>query len=290
MSLEEAFLPHTPRHKEINIPIGTTFNRWKTISNLVFTASRYRSKRGKIVPINEWHVHIQCQCPKKTIAFKPLADLKHIKSCGCWEKDRPKGTHNKCKDPLYYTWINMKRRGNVCESWIDNFQYFYDWAVNNGYKKGLQLAKKDYNGAYSPDNCLFTSHQYTCNNHKRNRRIGLIIDGKYIEKTASEWSRVDGCSVSPDVICIRIDRGYDPYLAVFEESLIKIKITAWGENKFLTDWFKDSRNKCPNLGTLSARIRAGFLPEKAMLIPLNRMELQLERQLMKWKRLSLLLG
>ena len=40
----------------------------------------------------------------------------------------------------------------VCDEWKD-FQAFYDWAMANGYKKGLTVDRLDPDKGYSPENC-----------------------------------------------------------------------------------------------------------------------------------------
>lgn len=107
------------------------------------------------------------------------------KSCGC-QGARIKikflnMTHNKTKHPLFDVWRSMKQRCNnpkatgyiyygyrgisVCKEWR-NFESFYDWAQNNGYKKGLQIDRIDTNGNYAPSNCRFVSSKI----NNRNRR------------------------------------------------------------------------------------------------------------------------
>ena len=47
----------------------------------------------------------------------------------------------------------------VCDEWKNDYQKFLDWALNNGWAKGLQL-DKDINGngkLYSPECCLWVT-------------------------------------------------------------------------------------------------------------------------------------
>src|SRR5690625_110605 len=47
----------------------------------------------------------------------------------------------------------------VCEEWnnFDKFLNFYHWAMENGYKEGLQLDRIDVDEDYSPENCRWVT-------------------------------------------------------------------------------------------------------------------------------------
>ena len=73
--------------------------------------------------------------------------------------------------PLYRLFYNIKTRCynasnhnypfyqgkgiKVCDEWLDNVKTFYDWAINNGWEKGLSIDRIDSSKDYSPDNCRF---------------------------------------------------------------------------------------------------------------------------------------
>ncbi len=77
--------------------------------------------------------------------------------------------------PLYQVWANMKQRCHnerhiqypeyggrsigVCQEWQNDFLFFYDWAIENGWAEGLEIDRKDNDGNYSPDNCRFVTRR-----------------------------------------------------------------------------------------------------------------------------------
>jgi hypothetical protein len=55
----------------------------------------------------------------------------------------------------------------VCNEWLES-SVFIEWALNNGYKEGLEINRIDNNGNYNPDNCNFVDH-FINNQNKRNK-------------------------------------------------------------------------------------------------------------------------
>lgn len=118
----------------------------------------------------------KCDCGNEKII--QLSSLRGglTKSCGCLSSELTtlKNTrHNLSKHPLYKVWKTMKHRClnpnaehfaryggrgiSVCAEWLNDFQNFYNWAVANGYQKGLQLDRIDNDGDYEPNNCRFAT-------------------------------------------------------------------------------------------------------------------------------------
>ena len=85
--------------------------------------------------------------------------------------------------PLYYRWESMKSRCyrksdkdypnyggrgiTMCDEWRYDFWAFADWAMENGYRDGLTIDRKDNDKGYSPDNCRWIT-RYEQNQNKRN--------------------------------------------------------------------------------------------------------------------------
>jgi hypothetical protein len=148
----------------------------------------------------------QCRCGVEFITRVDRAKALRVKSCGCSKADFQReafGTHGLSKHPLYRVWYNMllrcynpntdnysdygDRGATVCDEWKDSFEAFYHWAINGGYKLGLEL-DKDLLGRgsliYSPSTCCFLTPKEN-SRHKRNNQFSLLDGVKMIDTDAS---------------------------------------------------------------------------------------------------------
>ena len=85
-------------------------------------------------------------------------------------------THRLSAHPLYTIWKDMRRRCysetradykfygargvTICAEWRNDFKAFYDWALSNGWEKGLSIDKDKLSIAakvYSPNTCRWIS-------------------------------------------------------------------------------------------------------------------------------------
>ena len=115
-----------------------------------------------------------CDCGNKTTVYAGHLKSGHTTSCGCHRAETMSdlfSTHRMAGTPLYRMWHNMRTRCNysksdhyfsygergivVCDEWEHSFEAFYEWAIQNGYKDGLSIERKDVNGNYTPENCCF---------------------------------------------------------------------------------------------------------------------------------------
>ena len=97
--------------------------------------------------------------------------------------------HGLSKHPLYFAWQDMKQRCynknrrqykhwggrgiTVCNEWLHDFKVFYNWSIENGYKKGLQIDRIDNDGNYEPNNCHFVS-QAENNRNSRTTKLDWL--------------------------------------------------------------------------------------------------------------------
>lgn len=148
-----------------------------------------------------------CDCECGYFKIVRGCDLKSgcVKSCGCLKKEQDKynlkssKTHNKSNTRLYRIWSNMKdrcinpknkrynrygERGiTFCDEWID-FENFYNWAIQNGYKENLTLDRINNDLNYCPDNCRWANSRQQA----RNRSTNIFVEYKGQEMTLIELS------------------------------------------------------------------------------------------------------
>lgn len=138
--------------------------------------------------------------------------------CDCGIHDRSK-THGLRSHRLYSILAHMKSRCynknnkdfqnyggrgiTICDEWLNDFQAFYDWSMNNGYQEGLTIDRIDVNKNYEPSNCRWVDQKVQQRN-RRNNRI-YTIDG--VSKCLSEWCEL--YNVNYDLVRGRLDYNWD---------------------------------------------------------------------------------
>ena len=111
---------------------------------------------------------------------KDLGSGKKCKSCGC-NKNK---IHGESKTKLYNVWKAMKQRCSnpnykqykdyggrgitICPEWTNDYTKFKDWALNNGYTKGLQINRIENDGNYEPSNCEWITPAKNAQNRNNN--------------------------------------------------------------------------------------------------------------------------
>lgn len=145
----------------------------------------------------------KCDCGNLTKVQTAYLNNAHTKSCGCLQKTTVT-THGKKKTKLYGVWASMKERCinikhpayenyggrgiTMCDEWREDFQTFYDWAMESGYQEGLTIDRKDNDGNYEPSNCRWVTCKIQGNNTRRNHYIEF--NGE--RHTISEWAEIKG--------------------------------------------------------------------------------------------------
>lgn len=113
-----------------------------------------------------------------------------------------RGMKERCERPNHSSYKNYGARGiSVCDSWKDDFDCFYQWAIANGYSNGLSLDRIDNDGNYCPENCRWATVKEQC----RNKRNSVITSTPIGKMTVAEYCEKTGAN--PFVLYSRIRRG-----------------------------------------------------------------------------------
>ena len=203
---------------------------------------------------------------------------------------------SRCEDDDNPQYHNYGSKGiYVCEEWHD-FNTFYEWCVDNGAEKGLQIDRIDNSGPYSPGNCRVVTRRENARNKSNNTNLTAFGDTKCL----TDWVDDPRCSVTLSTVAHRIHIGWDVEFAISTPSgLTKYKkkgdkkimlkdgtvvgtykgskrddggmtVSAWGESKTLEKWQSDSRCRVTpdDRVTVWRRInRLNWTPERALSTP-----------------------
>lgn len=145
-----------------------------------------------------------CECGNEKIIRKSDLRTGKIKSCGCIKKEilsKRQKKHGKTRTRLYRIWCNIKSRCKnkkvpcykyyggkgiiLYEEW-QNFEPFYEWAINNGYQENLTIDRIDINNNYEPKNCRWVDRKTQSRNQSTNHLITYNNETHCI----NEWAEI----------------------------------------------------------------------------------------------------
>lgn len=128
----------------------------------------------------------KCICGNQSVVRLEYLCSGHTKSCGCDVVKKlvaHRKTHGKTNTRLHGIWGGMKARCynknrksyknygalgiTVCKEWKE-FQPFYDWALENGYKEDLSIERLNPYGDYEPINCTWIPQSEQGKNKRSN--------------------------------------------------------------------------------------------------------------------------
>ncbi len=153
-----------------------------------------------------WKCRCDCGTEKDVFAVNLSRNL--TKSCGCGLRTRGGLSKHPKYTPLYQAWKHMIRRCTdpqdvqypdyggrgvqICEEWLKGPEEFTQWALDNGWKKGMHI-DKDMKGdgkLYSPATCSIVTPLQ--NARKKRNVLPITINGE--TKASTEWSEIYGVS------------------------------------------------------------------------------------------------
>lgn len=184
--------------------------------------------------------------------------------------------HGQFGTRLYNTWAHMKQRCYnpknpsyenygakgiiVCNEWQD-FEPFYNWARNNGYKDNLTIDRIDFNGNYEPANCRWATIEEQ-NNNKSDTNL-ITYNGK--TQSLSKWAKE--LNIKMTTLKARIYLSKMPLDKAFNpKNNTKKLITYNNETHSLAKWADILHMDRTTLGW---RLRHGWSIEKAFTLPVK---------------------
>lgn len=161
-------------------------------------------------------------------------------------------THGLSKHPIYAVWSGMKARCydkncfvyqfygakgiTICKEWLESFLTFYNWAIANGWEKGLSIERISVYKGYYPENCKWIPRNEQ--NWNKTDSSYLTIDGKTL--CVSQWAKIYG--IETNTIYQRIESGWPLLDAVIRPVRVRKMnptITHNGITKTLVEWSKE---------------------------------------------------
>lgn len=159
------------------------------------------------------HAYWLCRCDCGGLKFVRGSHLRsgNVTSCGCLKGNI---THGGSNTRLYNIWIGMRNRCinhsdpqyqsyggrgiQICNEW-QSFPNFRDWAMSNGYSRGLSIDRIDNDGGYCPENCRWATPLEQANNTRKNHLI--TFNGE--THSLSEWARL--LNIKQSTLSMRIN-------------------------------------------------------------------------------------
>ena len=116
---------------------------------------------------------------------------------------------SRCYLPTFSRYQYYGGKGiKMCQEWLSDFNNFYNWAMENGYRDDLTIDRIDINKDYCPENCRWVDMVVQNNNTRKNHYIEY--NGEI--KSVAEWAKI--YNIHRCVLNNRLRRGW-----TFEKSI-----------------------------------------------------------------------
>ena len=94
----------------------------------------------------------------------------------------------KCYDPKHASYDRYGAKGiTVCEEWLNSFEAFLNWSLENGYNRDLTLDRIDGTKGYYPENCRWTTIQVQALNKGLNKNNKTGYKGITFNKKTNKY-------------------------------------------------------------------------------------------------------
>ena len=185
--------------------------------------------KGRLQPLGfpfrmgrKTYVVCSCACGAVLVVRKDHMQTDNTLSCGCLHTEAAtthgmknsseyvifRGMHTRCSNLKAVNYDDYGGRGiSVCSRWFDFALFLADMGMRPGSEYSIE--RKDTNGNYEPENCMWATPVEQQNNKRSNVR--LEIEG--VVKTIANWSRESG--VPPQTIRWRLRKGWSVYDSVW---------------------------------------------------------------------------
>ena len=143
------------------------FKRKQMSEDWGMTYREFLQKLGTEAMRNGLHTNVWCNA-----LFSDYIPISDISKSNTYVDDRLQHGYKGTK--IWSTYHNIKQRCNnvkhpryndyggrgitMCEEWLNDITSFINWAIENGYNKGLTIDRINNDKGYSPDNCRCVSY------------------------------------------------------------------------------------------------------------------------------------
>lgn len=143
----------------------------------------------------------KCECGNQVSIRSDSLISGRTRSCGCLAVEAGENSrkHGMSNTRLYRIYRKMKERCykkkslkyyrygargiTICDEWLNDFESFKNWALENGYQDTLSIDRINNDGNYEPANCRWATNKEQSNNTCRNR----YLEYQGVIKTLTQW-------------------------------------------------------------------------------------------------------
>lgn len=126
----------------------------------------------------------KCDCGKTTTTKPTWWEQGVVVSCGCYQENRSinadpekrikgiyRGMIRRCYNSKSKDYKMYGARGiGICDEWLNDFDNFLQWSMENGYKNTRTIDRIDSNGNYEPSNCRWATYYIQNRNHRPRKK------------------------------------------------------------------------------------------------------------------------